>query len=145
MIEHTIFEPILEKNNFLIIASGATPIGSAGRAPDDAYSRILEQGRWRKIRWNVITPIGSELFIKSWLYNPNIFSQIRLWYAILELRYCNKTRIPWFITKVRPQDLSCEAWYTHGYALLVCIRVYDAKKILVDALGTLRTTGIHSL
>jgi hypothetical protein len=28
---------------------------------------------------------------------------------------------------------------------LVCIRVDDAKKILVDALGTLRTTGIHSL
>jgi hypothetical protein len=25
------------------------------------------------------------------------------------------------------------------------IRVYDAKKILVDALGTLRTTGTHSL
>jgi hypothetical protein len=32
--------------------------------------------------------------------------------------------------------------YAHGYALLVLIRVYDAKKILVDALGTLRTTGI---
>jgi hypothetical protein len=35
--------------------------------------------------------------------------------------------------------------YAHGCALLVYIRVYDAKKILVDALGTLRTTGIHSL
>jgi hypothetical protein len=35
--------------------------------------------------------------------------------------------------------------YAHGCALLVCIRVYDVKKILVDALGTLRITGIHSL
>jgi hypothetical protein len=35
--------------------------------------------------------------------------------------------------------------YAHGCALLVFIRVYDVKKILVKALGTLRTTGIHSL
>jgi hypothetical protein len=35
--------------------------------------------------------------------------------------------------------------YAHGCTLLVCIRVYDAKKILVDTLGTLRITGIHSL
>jgi hypothetical protein len=39
----------------------------------------------------------------------------------------------------------CGPVYAHGYALLVCIRVYDAKKILVDALGTLRTTGTRSL
>jgi hypothetical protein len=39
----------------------------------------------------------------------------------------------------------CGLVYAHGYALLVCIHVYDAKKILVDALGTLRITGIHSL
>jgi hypothetical protein len=35
--------------------------------------------------------------------------------------------------------------YAHEYALLVIIRVYDAKKILVDALGTLKTTGTRSL
>jgi hypothetical protein len=35
--------------------------------------------------------------------------------------------------------------YAHGCALLVCIHVYDIKKILVDTLGTLRITGIHSL
>jgi hypothetical protein len=35
--------------------------------------------------------------------------------------------------------------YAHGCALLVNICVYDAKKILVDALGTLRTTGTRSL
>jgi hypothetical protein len=39
----------------------------------------------------------------------------------------------------------CGLVYAHGCALLVIIRVYDAKKILVDALGTLRTTGTRSL
>jgi hypothetical protein len=31
----------------------------------------------------------------------------------------------------------CGPVYAHGCALLVCIHVYDTKKILVDALGTL--------
>jgi hypothetical protein len=44
-----------------------------------------------------------------------------------------------------PGSILCGQVYVHGCALLVCIRVYDAKKILVDALGTLRTTEIHSL
>jgi hypothetical protein len=44
-----------------------------------------------------------------------------------------------------PESVLCGPVYAHGCALLVYIRVYDAKKILVDALGTLRTTGIHSL
>jgi hypothetical protein len=35
--------------------------------------------------------------------------------------------------------------YAYGCALLEIIRVNNAKKIPVDALGTLRTTGIHSL
>jgi hypothetical protein len=43
--EYNVLEPILEKIIFLTIASGATPIVSAGRAPDDIYPRILEQGR----------------------------------------------------------------------------------------------------
>jgi hypothetical protein len=38
-----------------------------------------------------------------------------------------------------PGSVLCGLVYTHGCALLVIIRVYDAKKILVDALGTLRT------
>jgi hypothetical protein len=41
-----------------------------------------------------------------------------------------------------PGSILCGLVYAHGCALLVLIRVYDAKKILVDALGTLRTTGI---
>jgi hypothetical protein len=39
----------------------------------------------------------------------------------------------------------CGLVYIHECALLVLIRVYDAKKILVDALGTLRITGTRSL
>jgi hypothetical protein len=38
----------------------------------------------------------------------------------------------------------CGLVYAHRCALLVIIRVYDAKKILVDVLGTLRT-GTRSL
>jgi hypothetical protein len=39
----------------------------------------------------------------------------------------------------------CGLVYAPGCALLVTFRVYDTKKILVDILGTLRTTGTLSL
>jgi hypothetical protein len=42
-------------------------------------------------------------------------------------------------------SILCGLVYAHECALLVIIRVYNAKKILVDALGTLRTTGTRSL
>jgi hypothetical protein len=35
--------------------------------------------------------------------------------------------------------------FTHECALLVNSRIHDMKKIPVDALGTLRDTGIHAL
>jgi hypothetical protein len=54
------------------ITSGATPIGSTERAPDDIYSWLLEQKRWRKIRWSIFTPIGSE-FLLSHGYTTRIF------------------------------------------------------------------------
>jgi hypothetical protein len=55
-------EPILEKIS--TIASGATPIGSAERAPDDVLSlKVLR----RSIR---ATPIGSKFWLKS---TQNIF------------------------------------------------------------------------
>jgi hypothetical protein len=44
-----------------------------------------------------------------------------------------------------PGSVLCGLVYAHECALLVIIRVYNVKKILVDALGTLGTTGIRSL
>jgi hypothetical protein len=44
-----------------------------------------------------------------------------------------------------PGSVLCGLVYAHGCALLVTFCVYDVKKILVDALGTLRTTGTRSL
>jgi hypothetical protein len=44
-----------------------------------------------------------------------------------------------------PGSVLCGLVYVHECALLVLIRVNDAKKILVDALGTLRTTATRSL
>jgi hypothetical protein len=35
--------------------------------------------------------------------------------------------------------------FAHECALLVNFCIHDTKKILVDALGTLRNTGIHAL
>jgi hypothetical protein len=44
-----------------------------------------------------------------------------------------------------PGSVLCGLVYAPGCALLVIIRIYDMKKMLVDALGTLRTTGTRSL
>jgi hypothetical protein len=44
-----------------------------------------------------------------------------------------------------PGSVMCGLVYAPGCALLVTFCVYDAKKILVDALGTLRTTETLSL
>jgi hypothetical protein len=44
-----------------------------------------------------------------------------------------------------PGSVLCGLVYTPGCALLVTFHVYDAKKIPVDALGTLRSTGTLSL
>jgi hypothetical protein len=44
-----------------------------------------------------------------------------------------------------PGSVLCGLVYAHGCALLVIICVYDGKKILVDVLGTLKTTVTHFL
>jgi hypothetical protein len=44
-----------------------------------------------------------------------------------------------------PGSILCGLVYAPECALLVTFRVYDVKKILVDALGTLRITGTLSL
>jgi hypothetical protein len=64
-----------------------------------------------------------ELFMKVKKDNSNFFvywiSQTRLRNIILELRHRDKTWMPWLkhIMKVRPQDPSCAARYTHMDAL----------------------------
>jgi hypothetical protein len=134
------------------IASGATPIGSAVVHP-------IEISRQKEITRNfgcitnktLITPIGrcsqkvKKDNSKSCVY---LFSQTRLRNIILELRHRDETWMSWlkYITKVRPQDPSCVARYTHMDALCWYVSVSTTRrKILMDALGTLRTTGIHSL
>jgi hypothetical protein len=56
----------------------------------DYWSKEKGKGRFDETS---LLPSGAS-FIKSWLYNPNIFSQIRLRHEILELRYRNDTRMP---------------------------------------------------
>jgi hypothetical protein len=42
-----------------VIASGATPIGSAGCAPDDIYSWVLKQKRWKNNQKVLLLPSGA--------------------------------------------------------------------------------------
>jgi hypothetical protein len=58
---YNFFEPILEIS-FLTIASGATPIGSAGRAPDDIFT-YNEAEKAKKDLDSIITPIGMEFVL----------------------------------------------------------------------------------
>jgi hypothetical protein len=55
---YNILEPILKKRIFSTIASGATTIGSAGRAPDDVGAR-----KAKKELMHVITTIRSEFLL----------------------------------------------------------------------------------
>jgi hypothetical protein len=72
---------------------------------------------------------------KAAAYDSRVASSRQYLNAVVEIYHEGKT----------PGSVPCGPVYAHGCTLLVLIRVYDAKKILVDALGTLRTTGIHSL
>jgi hypothetical protein len=90
-----------------------------------------------------VTPIGSEFY--GWS-NPKFFSQnlTATWDSRVTLSQRNSNAVTCHEGKTSG-SVPCGLVYAHGCALLVCIRVYDAKKILVDALGTLGITGIHSL
>jgi hypothetical protein len=72
---------------------------------------------------------------KAATYDSRVASSRQNLNAVVEIYHEGKT----------PGSVLCGLVYAHGCALLVLIRVYDAKKILVDALCTLRITGIHSL
>jgi hypothetical protein len=72
---------------------------------------------------------------KAAIYDSRIASSRQNSNAMIEIYHKGKT----------PGSILCGLVYTHGCALLVIIRVYDVKKIQVDTLGILRTTGTHSL
>jgi hypothetical protein len=66
-----LFEPMIDYK-YPTIASGATPIGSARRAPDDVFSLIMKQRRRKKISKASLLPSGGSLY-QSRLNNLNIF------------------------------------------------------------------------
>jgi hypothetical protein len=48
---------------FSTIASGATPIGSAGRAPDETFTCIKRVKKEKEDLDNIVTPIGREFIL----------------------------------------------------------------------------------
>jgi hypothetical protein len=116
------------------IASGATLIRSAGRAPDDMSSWILQQRQWKEIRKASLLPSGGDFLSiqvkvirifytlnksnKAATYYPRVASSRQNLNAVIKIYHEGKT----------PGSVLCGPVYAHGCALLVCIRVYDAKK-----------------
>jgi hypothetical protein len=101
-----------------------------------------------------VTPIGREfILVKSWTtqrfsvlkqsnkaktiarYDSRVASSRQNSNAMIRTDHEGKT----------PGSVLCGLVYAPGCALLVTFCVYDVKKILVDALGTLRTTRTLSL
>jgi hypothetical protein len=110
----------------------------------------MEQRRQKKIWEASLLPSGGSLY-QSRLNNPNIFRIKQSNKAVTyDSRVASSRQNLNVVVEIYPEgktpgSVLCGLVYAHGCALLEFIRIYDAKKILVDALGTLRTTGIHSL
>jgi hypothetical protein len=70
-----IYLSLYSKTRFLTIASGATPIGSAGRAPDKilTYIKEVEKAKERFGKCNYSHREGIYIYSKSRLNNPKIF------------------------------------------------------------------------
>jgi hypothetical protein len=93
-----------------------------------------------KVRWNTITPIESELVSYGYI-NPNIFSQTKA--ATYDSRVASlrqNSNVVIYHEGKTPGSVLWGLVYAHGYALLVCIRVYDAKK---NPGGRTRYPGNH--
>jgi hypothetical protein len=56
----TIYLSLYSKTHFSTIASGATPIGSAGRAPDEILTYMKEVEKAKEDLESAITTIGRE-------------------------------------------------------------------------------------
>jgi hypothetical protein len=140
----------LYSKHFPTIASGATPIGSTGHAPDKILvSKNNKEGKRKLVYWCYSHREGIHISQpEDFQYLNSQTRRKRLQDMIPELCHHDKTRMPWLkqIVKVRPPgSILCGLVYALGCALLVTFCVYNAKKILVDALGTLRTTRTLSL
>jgi hypothetical protein len=143
----------LYPKRFLSIASGATPIGSAGRAPDEiSLSRIIKEVKEGLLI--DVTTIGREfILVKNWttrrfpvLKKPNKAETIARYDSrVASSRQNSNAMIETYREGKTLGSGLCGLVYAPGCALLVTFCVYDVKKILVDALGTLRTTGTLSL
>jgi hypothetical protein len=137
------------------IASGATPIGSAVTHPIDrsqqkegekSRNKLMDTWFRRNDCISLARTFGyivdktnidyshRELFMKVKKGNSKFFvywiSQTRLRNMILELRHHDKTWMPWlkYIMKVRPQDPSCVARYTHMDALCWYLSVSTTRR-----------------
>jgi hypothetical protein len=97
-------------------------------------------------KYRSFTPIGRDIF-KTRMYC--IFQQSNKAatynYRVASSRQNSNAMIETYREGKTPGSILCGLVYAHECALLVIIRVYDAKKIPVDLLGTLRTTGTRSL
>jgi hypothetical protein len=60
MIKEEMIYLSLYSKQVSIIASGATPIGSAGRAPDDISTCIKKVKKAKEDLDSIVTPIGKE-------------------------------------------------------------------------------------
>jgi hypothetical protein len=70
----TIYLSLYSKTRFLTIASRATPIGSADRAPDEILTYMKEVEKAKEDLESAITTIGREyIYSKTRLNNPKIF------------------------------------------------------------------------
>jgi hypothetical protein len=77
-----------------------------------------------------ITPIGSNIFINlsnsNILYPETVKQGCDIWSSSCII--ATKTRMLWFIMKVRPQDPSCEARYMHMDALCWYVSVSTTRR-----------------
>jgi hypothetical protein len=104
--------------------------------------------------YSEITTIGRE-FILVKVRQPERFLELeqsnkakktaRYDSRVVSLRQNSNAMIETYREDKTPGSVLCGLVYAPGCAMLVTFRVYNAKKILVDALGTLRTTETRSL
>jgi hypothetical protein len=73
----------------------------------------------------VLLPSGASFMVVE---TQNFSVKIWLRHKILKLCYRNATQMPWLVTKVRPRDPSCVAWYTHMDALCWYVSVSTTRK-----------------